>query len=38
MPDVLIGGAADGAAGPINGLLGLQLLEQIQKKKVNIES
>jgi uncharacterized membrane protein YqiK len=34
MPDVLIGGS-DGAAGPINGLLGLQLLEQVQKKKIN---
>jgi uncharacterized membrane protein YqiK len=31
MPDILIGGS-DGASGPINGLLGLQLLEQLRKK------
>jgi uncharacterized membrane protein YqiK len=31
MPDVLISGH-DGATGPIGGLLGLQLLEQVQKK------
>ena len=36
MPDVLIGGN-DGAAGPIGGLLGLQLLEQVQKKKTDNE-
>jgi len=33
MPDILIGGNGDGAGGgPINGLLGLQLLEQLRKK------
>ncbi|NLR59037.1 flotillin family protein [Chitinophaga polysaccharea] len=32
MPDVLIGGG-DGANGPISGLLGLKLLEDIGKKK-----
>ncbi len=32
MPDVLIGGGGDNAGGPINGLLGLQLLEQLRKK------
>jgi uncharacterized membrane protein YqiK len=31
MPDVLIGGN-DGGGGPISGLLGLQLLEQLRKK------
>ena len=31
MPDVLIGGGGEGG-GPINGLLGLQLLEQLHKK------
>lgn len=31
MPDILIGGS-DGNGGPINGLLGLQLLQQLQKK------
>lgn len=31
MPDILIGGS-DGNGGPINGLLGLQLLEQLHKK------
>ena len=31
MPDILIGGG-DGNGGPINGLLGLQLLEQLHKK------
>ncbi len=30
MPDILIGGG-DGAASPISGLLGLQLLEQVRK-------
>jgi hypothetical protein len=30
MPDVLIGGGEGGS--PINGLLGLQLLEQLRKK------
>ena len=34
MPDILIGGG-DGAGGPINGLLGLQLLEQLRKKDDN---
>ncbi len=33
MPDVLIGGGGDSANGGISGLLGLQLLEQIAKKK-----
>ncbi|MBN9380043.1 MAG: flotillin family protein [Chitinophagaceae bacterium] len=32
MPDVLIGGGGDNANGSINGLLGLQLLEQLRKK------
>lgn len=32
MPDVLIGGGGDSANGGISGLLGLQLLEQLQKK------
>jgi hypothetical protein len=30
MPDILIGGGGDSANGPINGLLGLQLLEQLK--------
>ena len=34
MPDVLIGGNGDVANGGISGLLGLQLLEQLQKKTV----
>ena len=34
MPDILIGGG-DGAGSPINGLLGLQLLEQLRKKDDN---
>jgi uncharacterized membrane protein YqiK len=34
MPDVLIGGGGEGN-GPINGLLGLQLLEQLKKKNEN---
>ncbi|WP_374364414.1 SPFH domain-containing protein [Cloacibacterium sp.] len=34
MPDVLIGGNGDAANGGISGLLGLQLLEQLQKKTV----
>lgn len=33
MPDVLIGGGGEGANGPISGLLGLRLLEEIQTKK-----
>ncbi|MES1160695.1 MAG: SPFH domain-containing protein [Bacteroidota bacterium] len=33
MPDILIGGGGDGAGGPISGLLGLQLLEQVRKKE-----
>ena len=33
MPDILIGGGGDGANGPISGLLGLKLLEEIVKKK-----
>ncbi len=32
MPDVLIGGNGEGGGGPISGLLGLQLLEQLRKK------
>jgi len=32
MPDVLIGGSGDGASGGINGLLGLQILQQLGKK------
>jgi uncharacterized membrane protein YqiK len=34
MPDILIGGNGngEGSGGPINGLLGLQLLEQLRKK------
>lgn len=32
MPDVLIGNGGDSANGGISGLLGLQLLEQLQKK------
>ncbi|MBS1509900.1 MAG: flotillin family protein [Bacteroidetes bacterium] len=32
MPDILIGGGGDGANGPISGLLGLKLLEDIAKK------
>ena len=32
MPDVLIAGGGDSANGSINGLLGLQLLEQLRKK------
>jgi hypothetical protein len=46
MPEVLIGANGDSANGGISGLLGLQLLEQIQKKStesvsvndVNIDS
>jgi uncharacterized membrane protein YqiK len=36
MPDILIGGGGDSANGGISGLLGLQLLEQIQKKNIEI--
>ncbi len=32
MPDILIGGGGDGANGPISGLLGLKLLEEVAKK------
>jgi len=32
MPDVLIGGGGENGNGSINGLLGLQLLEQLRKK------
>jgi uncharacterized membrane protein YqiK len=32
MPDILIGGNGEGSGGPISGLLGLQLLEQLRKK------
>jgi len=35
MPDILIGGGGDGANGPISGLLGLQLLEQVRKQATN---
>ncbi|SFH91100.1 SPFH domain-containing protein [Halpernia frigidisoli] len=34
MPDILISGGGDSTNGGISGLLGLQLLEQIQKKNV----
>lgn len=37
MPDVLIGGGGDSANGGISGLLGLQLLEQIAKKKDDVK-
>ena len=33
MPDILIGGGGEGANGPISGLLGFKLLEEIAKKK-----
>jgi hypothetical protein len=33
MPDILIGGGGDGANGPISGLLGLKLLEEVAKRK-----
>ncbi|SFW85664.1 SPFH domain-containing protein [Chitinophaga sancti] len=32
MPDILIGGGGDGSNGPISGLLGLKLLEQLGEK------
>jgi uncharacterized membrane protein YqiK len=32
MPDILINGGGDGANGPISGLLGLKLLEEVAKK------
>lgn len=32
MPDVLIGGGGEGANGPISGLLGLKLLEEVAKR------
>lgn len=32
MPDILIGGSGDGNNGPISGLLGLKLLEQLGEK------
>jgi len=35
MPDILIGGGGDSANGPINGLLGLQLLEQLKNNNNN---
>ena len=35
MPDILIGGGGDNGNGPINGLLGLQLLEQLRKNAAN---
>ncbi len=35
MPDILIGGGGDSANGPINGLLGLQLLEQLKNNNSN---
>ena len=38
MPEVLIGGSGDSANGGISGLLGLQLLEQVQKKNVETVS
>ncbi|MCW3464634.1 SPFH domain-containing protein [Chitinophaga nivalis] len=33
MPDILIGGGTDGPNGPISGLLGLKMLEELAKKK-----
>ena len=33
IPDVLISGGAEGANGPINGLLGLELMKQIADKQ-----
>jgi len=35
MPDILIGAGGDNGNGPINGLLGLQLLEQLRKNAAN---
>ncbi len=35
MPEVLIAGAGDGSNGPISGLLGLKLLEEIGRKNGN---
>lgn len=35
MPDILIGGGEGGSANPVNGLLGLKLLEELGKKKGN---
>jgi hypothetical protein len=35
MPDILIGGGGDATNGPISGLLGLQLLEQVRKNAAN---
>jgi hypothetical protein len=32
MPDVLISGGGEGGNGPISGLLGLKLLEEVAKK------
>jgi hypothetical protein len=32
IPDVLIAGGQDGANGPISGLLGLKLMEELSKK------
>ena len=34
IPEILISGGGDGANGPINGLLGMELLKQIQEKQV----
>ncbi|MBV7529212.1 SPFH domain-containing protein [Chitinophaga sp. sic0106] len=33
MPEILIGGGADGTSGPMSGLLGLKLLEDVAKRK-----
>jgi hypothetical protein len=38
MPEVLIGGNGDAANGGISGLLGLLLLEQVQKKNIETVS
>jgi regulator of protease activity HflC (stomatin/prohibitin superfamily) len=35
MPDILIGGGENGSGNPVNGLLGLKLLEELGKKKGN---
>lgn len=34
IPEILIGGGGDSTSGPIGGLLGLQLLEQLQKNLI----
>ncbi|SHL22476.1 Uncharacterized membrane protein YqiK, contains Band7/PHB/SPFH domain [Chitinophaga jiangningensis] len=37
MPEILIGGGGDGTNGPISGLLGLKLLEDVAKRKSDKE-